>query len=169
MNYPHAPGFQGTDTSRSAARHASASMRMIHNQVMERLRHSSGLTSDEVAEQMQMSVLAVRPRMTELKLLGLIKDSGQRRANNLSGKRAIVYKANHDVLQPLPKPRPPDAKLIAAAPKLLEALAAAYDYAPCFQQMNAGLREQVAAAIADALGDARQKNATLSHEEGEKE
>ena len=45
-----------------------------------------------------------------------------------------------------------NAKLIASSPELLAALVAAYNFAPCFHAMNAGIREEVNAAITKALG-----------------
>jgi hypothetical protein len=51
----------------------------------------SGLTADEVAARLGESVLAVRPRVSELFHAGLIEKSGERRAN-ASGLAAHVWK-----------------------------------------------------------------------------
>lgn len=49
------------------------------------------LTADEIACRMQQSILAVRPRVTELKADGLVEDTGLRR-RNASGRRAMVVR-----------------------------------------------------------------------------
>jgi predicted Rossmann fold nucleotide-binding protein DprA/Smf involved in DNA uptake len=51
---------------------------------------SAGLTADEVATRMGETVLAIRPRLTELKLAGRIVRTGQRR-KNVSGMNAAVW------------------------------------------------------------------------------
>jgi predicted ArsR family transcriptional regulator len=50
-----------------------------------------GLTADECAKALHESVLAVRPRLSELHTDGFIEDSGQRRPN-LSGHSAVVWR-----------------------------------------------------------------------------
>ena len=49
----------------------------------------SGLTADEIAAQLDESVLAVRPRVSELFHAGLIEKTGERRRND-SGLNAHV-------------------------------------------------------------------------------
>jgi predicted ArsR family transcriptional regulator len=51
---------------------------------------SKGMTADECAGRLGLSILTVRPRVTELSRLGKLRDSGARRANG-SGKKAIVW------------------------------------------------------------------------------
>ena len=51
-----------------------------------------GLTADEVAGRLGLSILSVRPRISELTRLGKVRDSGHRRRNT-SGKNAIVWAA----------------------------------------------------------------------------
>ena len=48
-------------------------------------------TADEVAERLGESVLSIRPRITELKRMGRIEDTGLRRTNE-SGHRAAVMR-----------------------------------------------------------------------------
>jgi len=48
-------------------------------------------TADEIAERMGKSILAVRPRVTELAAAGIIEDTGARRAN-ASGVRATIWR-----------------------------------------------------------------------------
>jgi len=53
---------------------------------------STGLTADEVAGRLGLSILSIRPRITELARLGKVRDSGERRRNG-SGRKAIVWAA----------------------------------------------------------------------------
>lgn len=48
------------------------------------------LTADEIAERLGETVLATRPRVTELHHDGLLYDTGKRRPND-SGRNAIVW------------------------------------------------------------------------------
>ena len=51
---------------------------------------TQGLTADELAARLDMDRWSIQPRTSELKRKGLIRDSGQRRAN-ATGKLAIVW------------------------------------------------------------------------------
>lgn len=84
--YPYAAGCRDTDTSRAAAPVDAATIRA---QVLETFRTVGAMTADECAERMEMSVLTIRPRCTELKRLGHLHDSGKRRPN-ASGKSAMI-------------------------------------------------------------------------------
>jgi hypothetical protein len=53
--------------------------------------HLEGATADEIAVAIKRSFFTVRPRVSELNKMGLIADSGQRRANATSGRSAIVW------------------------------------------------------------------------------
>jgi predicted ArsR family transcriptional regulator len=88
--YPHAPGAQDRDTSREAAAALAGTARQLRARALHVLEHSNGLTADEVAGRLGLSILSIRPRLTELSRLGKARDSGDRRTN-ASGKRAIVW------------------------------------------------------------------------------
>ncbi|QQV76503.1 hypothetical protein H5J25_13720 [Sphingomonas aliaeris] len=90
FRYPHAPGAQDRDTSRDAADAAAVTAPMLRAQALAVVERSNGLTADEVAGRLGLSILSIRPRLTELSRLGKVRDSGQRR-KNASGKRAIVW------------------------------------------------------------------------------
>jgi hypothetical protein len=91
--YPEGPGFQHRDTSEDAATEIEERAVTLRAEALMLLRRASaeGLTADEVATQADVTVLAMRPRITELSRLGLVVDSGKRR-KNVSGKRAIVWR-----------------------------------------------------------------------------
>ena len=86
-------GYKATDTETSlraaeAASHTAPSLRV---KVLEAIRAARyGLTADEAADKLGLSILAIRPRVTELKASGLIVPSCDRRAN-ASGRTAVVW------------------------------------------------------------------------------
>lgn len=92
--YPDAPGHRGVDTSIAAAVALTPALGRL--QQMARLAIAAagdrGLTADELAATLNLSRWSIQPRTTELKRKGLIRDSGQRRAN-VTGKDAIVWVA----------------------------------------------------------------------------
>lgn len=92
--YPHAPGHRGVDTSVAAANDLSPKLGRLQRMVLAAIREAGfiGLTADEVADRLSMSRWSVQPRTSELKLRGLIRDSGARRQNS-TGKMAIVWVA----------------------------------------------------------------------------
>src|SRR5262245_20532377 len=89
VHYPQSAGFKGTDTSRSAAESTdAATLRVLVVRCLDR--HGSQ-TADEVATRLGIDKLAIRPRCSELRRLGQIVDTGERRINT-SGKAAIVWR-----------------------------------------------------------------------------
>ena len=93
-DYPNTPAPGRTDTSAEAAAsiaHATGRIqRMVYHAIGEV--GARGLTCEELAERLRMERTTCQPRTSELKLLGLIEDSGQRRPNR-NGKKAIVWVA----------------------------------------------------------------------------
>lgn len=90
--YPRSAGYKSPGTSKQAARAITKSGRAstLREQVLEVLRDRA-LTADEVAQELQESVLSIRPRLTELAKLNQIADAGSRRKNE-SGKLATVWR-----------------------------------------------------------------------------
>jgi predicted ArsR family transcriptional regulator len=86
--YPQAPGYRQRETSRAAAEHITPCAKTLRDKALQAL--SEPLTADEVAERLGVSILAIRPRVTELAKLGKVEDSGTRRKNS-SGRPAIVW------------------------------------------------------------------------------
>jgi len=90
--YPLRPGHKQTDTSLEAAVAIDSEASTLRASALLTL-YQASLTADEIAQELCRSVLAIRPRITELKRQGKIIDSGKRRPNK-SGKKAIVWKLN---------------------------------------------------------------------------
>ena len=86
--YPDSPGFKVSGASQAAAvvRPIAAALRA---KVLECLR-TAPATADEVAGRLDHSPLGIRPRVAELKRLGLIRATGERRRNR-SGMSATVW------------------------------------------------------------------------------
>lgn len=89
MNYPHNPGSQPPATSQAAAPKPSEARR-LRSLVLDCLHAYGAQTPDECAARLNLSILSIRPRFTELKRLEAIRETGERRPN-LSGKAAAVF------------------------------------------------------------------------------
>lgn len=90
--YSKSPGFKDRTTSREAARRMFPRADNLRERVMAELAAApAGLTADEIAARLQATVLAVRPRVTELKEQGRIERTTDRR-KNASGMNAWVLR-----------------------------------------------------------------------------
>lgn len=89
--YPHAPGYRRRATSKAAADAIAPRAVKLRDLVFAEIKKRDG-TADEIAKRLRQTVLATRPRCTELAKLGLITDAGIRRSN-VSGRSAIVWTA----------------------------------------------------------------------------
>lgn len=93
--YPFQPGTKElSGTSAEAAESMKGHAGTLRGLVLETMRTSPlramGWTTDEMAEFLNTSILSIRPRFSELKALGMIYDTGERRLNN-SGRKAVVW------------------------------------------------------------------------------
>ena len=93
LAYPRSPGYRARSTSKAAADSMASRAGTLRAEVL-RIILRSPSTADEAAFDLRESVLAIRPRVTELARLGAIIDSGVKR-QNISGRNAIVWKAAH--------------------------------------------------------------------------
>jgi hypothetical protein len=93
-DYPDEPGHRGVDTSIEAARSIEVSVGHLQRIAYRAIRAAGGrgLTTNELAEAVRIHRDSIQPRTSELKLLGLIRDSGARRTN-ATGISAIVWVA----------------------------------------------------------------------------
>ncbi|MBB5045939.1 hypothetical protein HNR60_000674 [Rhodopseudomonas rhenobacensis] len=97
--YPDAPGFKALGPSQDAAVAIAPRAPRIRAVVFEEIaKHPAGVTADEIAAALGMSVLTVRPRVSELRRLGEISATGDRRCN-ASGMTASTWR----VAPPLPR------------------------------------------------------------------
>ena len=90
IGYPHRPGFKRYGTSENAAKEIARESSWLRRQCLAVI-SSRESTADEVAEILERSVLAIRPRLSELLAKNKIEDSGRRRKNE-SGKLATVWR-----------------------------------------------------------------------------
>lgn len=89
--YPNSPGYKIGGTSQRSAERIQDRAEIVRAGVLRCLgQHKDGMTADEIAEALDVNFLSVRPRCSELRRTGHIKDSGLRRTN-ASGHRANVW------------------------------------------------------------------------------
>lgn len=83
FTYPRAPGFKQRTTSRDAARLMMPRAPVLRERILDEIRAAgpAGLTADEAADRVGATVLASRPRLTELAKAGKIVPTGARRPN----------------------------------------------------------------------------------------
>lgn len=90
--YPDRPGVKSSlDTTIQAAAEIASEAKALQAACLRELA-THNLTADETAAQVGRDKMAIRPRFSELKAKGLIRDTGERR-KNASGKRAAVWQA----------------------------------------------------------------------------
>ena len=76
--YPHGlPGYQGPSTSRQAAEKVSADLGDRQVRVLRAIRRLGPSTTDELCIYFDLSPNQISGRLTELKKMGYIKDTGE--------------------------------------------------------------------------------------------
>jgi predicted ArsR family transcriptional regulator len=94
ITYPDSPGYKERGgTSEAAAALAANTSATLRDRVLFLLRNTE-FTADECAEYLSASVLAVRPRLSELRM-GEIQKTGATRKNQ-SGIQAAVWTATRN-------------------------------------------------------------------------
>jgi predicted ArsR family transcriptional regulator len=88
--YHDLPGYKELTTSKAAAESVAGGSAAARARVF-RIIARSPATADEVAAALGLSVLYVRPRVSELREAGQIVPSGDRRPND-SGRMAAVWR-----------------------------------------------------------------------------
>ena len=93
-SYPDFPGSRSIDTSIDAAKDIAPKVGRLQGLVLASVRNAGarGVTTNEIAELLNIGRDSIQPRTSELKRLGLIRDSGLRRLNE-NRKSAIVWVA----------------------------------------------------------------------------
>ena len=91
LAYPNTPGWTEPTTSRDAAKAMSSRSGILCERVLRAIGNAgpAGLTADQAVARIGETVLAVRPRLTELKWSGKIERTGERRANASSIKAQV--------------------------------------------------------------------------------
>ena len=91
--YPETPGYKENTTSKDVAMSIKENANSIRRKVLFVLKNKGtyGATTDEVASLLNITILSVRPRFSELRKKGLIEDSTERRMNE-SKHKAIVWR-----------------------------------------------------------------------------
>ena len=90
--YPDHPGSKGTDgTSQAAAVAMARPAQRLRRRALETLNRIGPATALEVVEAAQVPREALQPRLSELRRLGQIEATGERRRNP-SGKTAAVLR-----------------------------------------------------------------------------
>ena len=81
VSYPDAPGHRGVETSIEAADAIAPKVGPLQRMTLEAIasRGALGCTADEVSDLLGLDHRSTQPRCTELKLKGLVVDSGLRR------------------------------------------------------------------------------------------
>jgi FaeA-like protein len=92
-DYPDHPGSREKGgASEAAARSMVQSAATLSTRVLSYLNANGPATTDECAAALEVSILAVRPRFSELLLRGSIEKTAERR-RNASGLTATVWRA----------------------------------------------------------------------------
>ena len=89
--YPEHPGAKVGGTSQDAADNMAEHAPTLRDRILFLIGFEGPATTDEMADRLNVSVLAVRPRFSELLRMGKIEQTGERRINT-SGMMANVWR-----------------------------------------------------------------------------
>ena len=96
--YPHQAGHRGHRNSIVSANHTNKTLSKTKKQILiELYKHPKGLTGSELSDLTGVTILTIRPRTSELKLLNLIVDT-EKNKNNDGGKPESIYKLRSEIL-----------------------------------------------------------------------
>lgn len=91
--YPLTPGAKGSDgTSQEAAQSMVESVSRLRRVALNALHHLGQATPLEAIAYLGMSRESIQPRLSELRTMGLIEATGDRRVNP-SGRSAAVFRS----------------------------------------------------------------------------
>ena len=94
------PGYKEHSTSKEAATKVASRSRKLREKTLDAIKrkHSYGATPEEVSEILNESILSIRPRFTELKIMEWIFDSGERRRNAFNSNTKVwIYNSDMEV------------------------------------------------------------------------
>ena len=96
--YPYKAGHRGHRNSITSAKDTDKRLSRLHKQILiELYKHPKGLIGSELANILNINLLTIRPRTTELKLQGIIVDT-EKNKNNEGGKPESIYKLRSETL-----------------------------------------------------------------------
>ena len=97
--YPYKAGHRKVDTSIQSANFINKNLKRISKVVLVELGKvfPKGLTGSELSDLTGVTILTIRPRTSELKLLNLIVDT-EKNKNNKGGKPESIYKLRSETL-----------------------------------------------------------------------
>lgn len=97
--YPDIPGHKATttETSERAADSMRPKSELLRDRCLAALEREE-LTADECAAEIGETVLATRPRFSELSAMGKIEPTSERRRNE-SGRSAVVWRVKRKLVQ----------------------------------------------------------------------
>ncbi len=90
--YPQGPGASTDVTSIEAADTIAPTVHHLQQRILDHLRRHGGRTVHETADELGIPISTIQPRFSELRQLEQIEDSGDRRHNWRSKRRAIVWR-----------------------------------------------------------------------------
>ena len=91
--YPAQVGHRQPDTSKDAARDMQPKQGRLQKIVLDCLKSRGPSITREIAYATGVAYGSIQPRTSELRKKELIQDSGERRIDPETGKRAIVWRA----------------------------------------------------------------------------
>lgn len=100
VRYPDSPGFKRSGPSEEAARKIAPRAGSLRAKVLNyyTTNYPRNFTADEIARILNISEFSARPRLTELKRLGWLEETPQRRANE-SGCMATAMRASRQAME----------------------------------------------------------------------
>jgi len=96
--YPYKAGHRGHRNSIASANDTDKRLSRLHKKILiELYKHPKGLIGSELADILNVNLLTIRPRTTELKLQGVIIDT-EKNKKNYGGKPESIYKLRSEIL-----------------------------------------------------------------------
>jgi hypothetical protein len=99
--YPNAPGFKSGQTSRDAARAIAGHAATVRANTLKEFcaAFPRGMTADECARLLGVSILTVRPRVSELRAAGMLEPTHETKPNAESGHAARVLRSTAKAME----------------------------------------------------------------------
>lgn len=89
--YPEHPGFKGAmDTGRDGAADMAPKVAGRRAEVLADIELNGPSTAEQIAARIDRHWYTTRPRISELKTMGLLVDTGERRDTGMGGKTGVV-------------------------------------------------------------------------------